>query len=183
MSCLHPTTLRKRVGVSVFYKIGDVTVISVEDTMQRLLKSEWYKKNGQHMSLAKNNVRRVVDEVDIVFTAAEIELLDWARRAHRAVSLDLREGWYQESYVRHPSGDVPFLDGVVDQEDFALALAFQSMEREGSALFPREILCRIFCAASPTYRMTCGRWTELQSSSDAASASAATWYFEETPLV
>ena len=166
MSCIHSTTLRQRVAVSVSYKVGDVTVISAEDTMQRLLKSEWYKKNGQHVALAKDNVGcRVADEVDIEFTAAELELLDWARRAHtaRAVSPDLREGWYQESYVRHPplSGYAPFLDGVVDQEDLALALAFQGMEREGSALFPRDVLCRIFCAVSPTYRLTCGRWTEL----------------------
>ena len=146
----------------LFYKVGDATVISVDDTLQRLLKSEWYK-NGmmkQQPPLAKNDVRRVVEAVDIAFTAAEVELLEWARRVSRRDQRVIPEGWYQKSAVRHPL--TPLLDGlVVDHGDLSLALALQSMERDGSALFPREVLCRIFCAASPTYRLTCGRWTEL----------------------
>ena len=168
MSWLCPPLLdRPDRGVEtvLFYKVGDATVISVQGALQRLLGSEWYKTRKQQPPLAKNDVRRVADAVDIAFTAAEVELLEWARRVSRARDQRVHEGWYQESVVRHPlasgAGYKPFLDGIVDHDDVALALAFQSMEREGSALFPREVLCRIFCAASPTYRLTCGRWTEI----------------------
>ena len=148
----------------LFYKVGDATVISVNDALQRMIKSEWYKTRKQQPPLAKDDVRLVVEAVDIAFTAAEVELLEWARRVSRRDNqLVIHEGWYQERGVQHPvtSGCTPLLDGLVDHDDLALALAFQSMEREGSALFPREVLCRIFCAASPTYILTCGRWTEI----------------------
>ena len=102
---------------------------------------------------------RVVGEVDVVFTAAETQRLEWVRRM---MSRGLEEGWFEVSFMRyHPANTwEPLLTGTVDQDDVLFAVALQGIEREGSSIFSRDILSRIFSAASPTYKMTCGRWVD-----------------------